>query len=95
MLDYAERLQEPGYNVMERVPGKQVWQLVFKYEELGHRALSLLTATDRKWMVEQWGEPESHTTLNAMYRDLWERHEEALVNERQEDLKRGWDALAR
>jgi hypothetical protein len=30
----------------------------------------LLGSTDRKWMVEKWGEPTAHTTAQTLYQDL-------------------------
>ena len=60
MLDYAFRLKEPGFNVTEAVPGRQVCKLPFTYNDLGYRELTLLKKTDWKWLVEIWGEPKSH-----------------------------------
>ena len=79
MLDYAPILQEPGFNVFEAMPGRRLGSLQFSYAELGYRELTLLNKTDVKWLVSEWGEPSSHTTMNTLYRDLWDRYERALA----------------
>ena len=86
MLDYAPRLQEPGFNVIEAAPGHLVWSLPYTYSELGYRKLSLLNKTDVKWLIEAWGEPESHTTLNLIHRSLWDEYESKLMQQRRRRL---------
>lgn len=88
MLDYAPRLKEPGFNVMESIPGRQVCTLPFTYKDLGYRELVLLKKTDWKWMVEVWGEPRSHTTLNAIHRRVWDTHETKLIEARERENAR-------
>lgn len=85
MLDYATRLEQPGHNVMQSIPGKVVVSLPFTYEHLGYRELRLLNKTDAKWMIESWGEPKSHTTLNALHRATWEHYEETMIQKKLED----------
>jgi hypothetical protein len=85
MLDYATRLEQPGYNVMESVPGKTVTSLPYTYEHLGYRELRVLNKTDAKWLVESWGEPKSHTTLNAMHKATWDHYEERLIQKKLAD----------
>ena len=82
MVPYSERLREPGYNVMESVPGYVIRSLNFDYSTVGHEKLDLLNNTDRKWLVECWGEPEKHSTLNALHRDVWNEYEEKLIAKR-------------
>lgn len=82
MVPYAERLQEPGYNVLESIPGHVIQSLDFDYSTLGHDKLDLLNKTDRKWLVECWGEPETHSTLNALHRDVWDEYEGKLTAKR-------------
>jgi len=85
MLDYAQRLQQPGYNVMESVPGKTVTSLPFTYDQLGYRKLRLVNKTDIKWMIEAWGEPKEHTTLNAMHKATWDHYEDILIQKKISD----------
>lgn len=85
MLDYAPRLQQPGYNVMENVPGKTVTSLPFTYDQLGYRKLRLVNKTDIKWMIEAWGEPKEHTTLNAMHKATWDHYEDILIQKKISD----------
>jgi len=49
---------------------------LFQYEKL-----DLLSKTDRRWMVEAWGEAPAHTTANERYRDVWDRYEDILIRE--------------
>lgn len=66
-IPYSARLQEPGFNVIESIPGTVIRNLPFDYRTLGYLQLGLLTATDRKWIVEAWGEPEQHVTLHEIH----------------------------
>ena len=79
---YSTVLQEPGYNVVESVPGVRLKNLSFTYKELGYMQLELLNKTDIKWMTEAWGEPKTHTTLHEMHLDVWREYETKLKNER-------------
>ena len=45
MLDYAPRLKEPGFNVVESIPGRYLCSLPYTYSELGFRELPLLNKT--------------------------------------------------
>ena len=82
MLDYALRLREPGFNVVEAIPGNRLKSLRYTYAQLGYRHLSLLNKVDIRWLTEAWGEPESHSTLNAMHRSLWDEYETKLIEDR-------------
>ena len=93
MLDYAPRLKEPGFNVVESIPGRYLCSLPYTYSELGFRELPLLNKTDVKWLTEAWGEPTSHTTLNAMYRPVWEENESKLVFRRKKERSAMFDLL--
>lgn len=77
-IPYSEVLREPGYNVMETIPGQSVKKLPFSYRELGHEHLDLLNKTDVKWIEEAWGAPSKHNTLHTMYIGLWQEFEENL-----------------
>lgn len=82
-LPYADKLQEPGFNVIESIPGKQIRSLRIDYRQLGYKNLSLLNPTDKRWLVEAWGEPQAHSTLNDLHRQLWDEYEQKLIVERQ------------
>lgn len=75
-IPYSEKLQMPGSNVMEIVPGAELKGLPFTYSELGYNNLKLLTKTDIKWLVEKWAEPNSHSTLNILHHEVWEKYEQ-------------------
>ena len=88
MLDYAPRLKEPGINVMEAIPGRGLRGLSYSYSALGYSELSLLNKTDVKWLQEAWGEPQRHSTLNELHRDVWDEYENRLIAERQEENRK-------
>lgn len=81
-IPYSTVLQEPGYNVIESIPGAKLKNLPFSYNELGYEKLELLNKTDIKWLVECWGEPTAHTTLHEVHIDVWRKYEAQLKNKR-------------
>jgi hypothetical protein len=93
MLEYALRLAEPGYNVVESIPAKQIKSLPFSYKELGYERLELLNKTDRKWIAEKWGEPETHSTLNELHKNLWDEYETNLIEKRKKEQEGLWSDL--
>jgi len=82
-LQYSEYLKQPGFNVLQFVPGQVIKSLPFTYDQLGYKQLGLLNKTDAKWCTSLWGEPQAHTTLNALHSDLWHEYEE-VERQRQE-----------
>ena len=83
-IPYSEVLQEPGYNVIESIPGKKLKGLPFTYKSLGYEKLELLNKTDVKWLVERWGESERHMTLHEMHNGLWREYESKLKSNRKQ-----------
>ena len=79
---YAPRLQQPGYNVMARIPFSEFESMSLTWQSLGYTKLELLKKTDVLLMRETWGEPHVHTTAGEKYRDVWNRYEDMLINER-------------
>jgi hypothetical protein len=86
-VPYSERLREPGYNVIESIPGSVINNLQFSYSKLGYEELELLNKTDVKWLTENWGEPASHTTLHRLHKKVWREYEDKLVKKRNEEKK--------
>lgn len=84
-IPYSEELQEPGYNVLESIPGNKLKNLSFNYTELGFEKLELLNKTDTKWIVQAWGRPNAHTTLHEMHNDLWREYEQKLKIKRKKN----------
>lgn len=83
-VSYSERLDQPGYNVIETVPGKTLKGLSFSYTHLGYEKLDILNKTDIQWLIEYWGQPNSHSTLNEIHHDIWRKYEQKFVFEQQE-----------
>lgn len=84
-IPYSAYLQQPGFNVLQSIPGDIIKSLPFSYSQLGYKQLSLLNKTDIQWCVARWGEPLNHTTLNKLHSDTWRNFEieEKLRQERQ------------
>lgn len=80
-VPYAPRLGQPGYNVLARIPFAEFESMALTWEAIGYRELELLTKTDRKWMVEAWGEPENHAGVHRQYQPVWDRYEDVLIRE--------------
>lgn len=78
-LPYAPRLERPGMVVTESIPGLVVCNLEFSYKKLGYLQLQILNKTDHKWLVEAWGEPDQHTTLNELHRAVWDHYEDLQI----------------
>lgn len=85
MLDYAPVLQQPGFNVMESIPGSVMRELPFTFDQLGYDRLPLLNKTDKKWLVDAHGPPSAHRTLNDLHRSLWDRFEGVLAAKRKRE----------
>lgn len=83
-IPYSKKLGLPGYNVMAAVPGAVLKDLSFSYSHLGYEKLTLLSKTDVKWLIECWGQPESHSTLHVMHNDIWRKYEKRLIVKQQE-----------
>lgn len=81
-IPYSKILEEPGYNVIELIPGKKLKGLSFSYKSLGYKKLELLNKTDINWLTESWGEPIKHTTLHEMHNDVWVEYELKLKSKR-------------
>jgi len=91
-IPYSEVLKEPGYNVMESIPGKKLKGLPFSYKSLGYEKL-LLNKTDIKWLIENWGEPDTHTTLHEMHNDVWVEYELKLKGKRNQQYEESWNSI--
>lgn len=83
---YSKVLNQPGYNVIESIPGTIVKNLPFSYQDLGYERLELLNKTDVKWLRETWGDPKSHTTLHLLHNDVWRQYEAELKLKQEQQL---------
>lgn len=78
-IPYSKRLKMPGYNVFEHTPGGKLNCLPFNYNNTGYHKLDL-NKTDIKWIIEQWGEPNRHSTLHKDYHELWVEQEDKFFS---------------
>lgn len=83
---YSHKAETPGYNIIKMITFDKIKILNFSYKNLGYKYLDLLNKTDIRWIVESWGEPENHTTLNDIHIQLWERYEEIFKEKRDNGL---------
>ena len=77
-IPYSTYLQQPGFNVIESIPGQVIQSLPCTYDDLGYTKLKLLNKTDAKWCVEAWGEPDRHKTMHELHHDIWQKYERKL-----------------
>lgn len=92
-VPYAARSRQPGFNVLEAGSGAEIAALPFTYDSLGYERLDLLTATDKQAIAAAWGEPASHSTLNELHREVWERYEDLSMRVHDRRLKRLLDQI--
>lgn len=72
----CEGIEEPAFKVFEQIPGGLVADLPVDYQQLGYEQLKLLTKTDAKMLVNLYGEPNQHSTLNQLYTEVWQQAEQ-------------------
>ena len=63
---------------MQAIPGSVLRALHVDYQLLGYKELTLLAVTDAKWLVETFGEPRAHSTVNRLHRAVWIEYERRL-----------------
>jgi hypothetical protein len=81
-LDYSPICEVSGYNIIERVPGYVLWSTKLNYSQLGFNEFRLANKTDKKWFLEHFGTPRSHSTLQKVRIDLWNKYEQIFQEER-------------
>lgn len=85
-IPYSKYLKQPGFNVMQSVPGDEIIKMDVHYSKLGYEKLNLLNKTDAKWLVEVWGKPKSHTTMHKLYKSIWQKYEKELPSKQEKNL---------
>jgi hypothetical protein len=73
-IPYSERLEMPGYNVFEIMPGGSLIKLPMPYKEIGYESLGF-NKTVGKVLQELGGVPNRHITLNEYYPEIWKYYE--------------------
>jgi len=61
-------------DVIEMVPGAILWNANIDYYQIGFVKVRLINKMDSKWLMEIFGEPTQHTTLNFVMRELWDKY---------------------
>jgi hypothetical protein len=78
-IPYSERLEMPGYNVFEIMPGGSLIKLPMPYKEIGYEKLEFNKSVCKAFQ-ELWGIPDNHITLNEYYPDIWKYYESRYEN---------------
>lgn len=84
---HSDRLDEAGFKIFDVYPGGNVASLNIDYNELGYAELKLVNKTDSKLLVEMYGEPKNHSTLNELYPEKWQAAEDLYIAQNQEQLE--------
>jgi hypothetical protein len=84
--EYSTEIEAPSFNIAELVPQSKYGMFIMEYQKLGYNFLSMLTATDKRWLVQSWGEPASHAQMHDFFSDVYERYlniyKKKIVDER-------------
>jgi hypothetical protein len=80
-IPYSYTLEQPGFNVMERIPGALLFSLPIPYKEIGYEKIPLFNKTDCKMFIKLWGIPETHFSMNEYYNSIWKKYEKILVED--------------
>lgn len=80
----CESIDEPAFKVFEQIPGGVVTDLPVDYQQLGYQQLKLMTKTDAKMLVNLYGEPKQHSTLNQLYAEVWRQAEQDYLDRLQQ-----------
>ena len=78
-VPYSEAVRQSGFHVAQVIPGVVLRGLHVDYQALGYRELTLLNATDVKWLVEAFGEPREHSTVHRIHHAVWAEYERRLL----------------
>lgn len=78
-VPYSEAVRQSGFHVAQVIPGVVLRALHVDYQALGYRELTLLQPTDVKWLVEAFGEPREHSTVNRIHHAVWAEYERRLL----------------
>jgi hypothetical protein len=71
--------------------GPLVERIAHPYHQIGYQGIELLNTTDRKWLVEKWGEPKCHSNAKTANPKLWKETQEkfaAAAKKSEEELYR-------
>ena len=93
-IPYSQNLKLPGYNVLSFIPAETIKNLTFSFDSLGFENLELLKKTDKKLLIEHWGTPKNHSTLNELHQDVWLKFEKLYSEHQQKNEKLLLDQLS-
>ncbi|MEM1451854.1 MAG: VRR-NUC domain-containing protein [Planctomycetota bacterium] len=67
-----------GMSTFEKIDREVLDRIEYPYSEIGYERIEGLGKTDRKWLVEAWGEPAQHRAPSEFHGDLRRRETEAI-----------------
>jgi hypothetical protein len=74
-ISYSAKLEIPGTNVFEIMPGGSLIKLPMPYKKIGYAKLGF-NESICKVFRELWGVPDNHVTLKDYYPEIWDYYEE-------------------
>jgi hypothetical protein len=87
----------PGFNVAKIFHALAARHgLPLEYQSVGYEHVQSLNQSDRKWVVEAWGEPAQHLDPSELYRPLWEVARELYTREteaQEAQSRKEWEQL--
>ncbi len=89
----------PGYGIAEIAHRNGARsRMRFDYEQIGYRNVTWLGASDRKWLLEAWGEPKRHSDPFEQFQPDWLRALDEFARALESQEKRSqqeWQDLIR
>jgi len=73
-VPYSEYCECPGLNILDIIPKRVINSLAYTYNDIGYEKLNLPKSIIKR-LVDLWGEPKQHSTLNELYQDVWHKYE--------------------
>jgi hypothetical protein len=67
-----------------------VGRIAHPYPQIGYQNLELLNTTDKKWIVEKWGEPDCHNNAKVANQQLWQEAVEKFAAAAKKSLEELW-----
>ena len=82
-----------AYGHIQRVPYSRIASLDLGYHRIGCDRLDLLGVTDKKWMVESWGEVDDHSTAGELYKDMLAADIKRIKDDEEKESRERTDRL--
>ena len=85
---YLEGISEPSYNLYEVIKKSEFSALEMPFEKIGYKQIPQLNKTDIKWLISEFGEPETHLTVSEYHNDFHKKAVTLLKNKREKEWEK-------